>query len=198
MVLQNLFGNIQGALGGLSLGRRQNQGAQEIIGRFCKVLSHGDWWDTTLETGTGLIACTAGVWQMIARYKVQPRQRAHYGFGSALAPDNQGYMYLALYDDTATNSVLENGKVRLIQLSADMLRKVVIAEFRTEELRGSATDRMQMKPLPEQDQYPWVAEDSYLALEFLADATDMLAKAAIGTALGLDIWNVPVTVETKA
>lgn len=196
MVLGNLLGGLGnlGNLGGL-FGGQQQQGPQ-VIGRFQKVLSHDDWWDSALETSSALILATAGLWVPIGRYKVQPRQRAHFGYGSAALPENQGYMYMALYDDTATNSVLEDGKIRLVQVSADQLRKIVAGEWDTSDLRGDANDKNKRVALPEQSQFPYVGEDSYLYLEFCARATDSLTKTAIGTAAGLDIWKIPITLET--
>ncbi|HEY82220.1 MAG TPA: hypothetical protein G4O01_02905 [Dehalococcoidia bacterium] len=193
-LIDTLLPDLGGVLG-LGLGRP----GPRIIGRFQKILVHDDWWDSNLETDTtnNEITCTAGVWTMIGRYKVQPRQRAHFGYGSAQTPDNQGYLYIAIYDDTATNSALEEGKVRLTQVSADDLRKIVVGEWATIDLRGDKNDRNKRIALPEQVQFPWVGEDSYLAIEFKPDATDDIVKTAIGTAAGEDLWNVPVTIETK-
>ena len=184
------LGNLGGILGGV--------GAQKsaVSGRnvFKKVLSHGDWWDTGLETGSGVIALKAGVWQTIGRFTIPAQQIYRFGYGSAAFPDNQGYMHFAAYDDTATNSVVEEGAVRLVQRNAQGTVQLVVAEFRTEELRGSLYDRQQMKALPEQTQMPLVGEDSVLEIQFKPDAADSIVNVAIGTAAGLDKWNIPVTV----
>lgn len=190
------LGGIQNLLGGL-LGGAQAQpssGAQ-VIGRYQRSLSHADWWDSTLETAANYITCTAAVWTTIGRYMVKPRQRAHLGYGIAGQDANQGYMYIAIYDDTATNSVLEEGKLRLLLRSYDSFQTVPIGEWRTEQLRGDPNNKQYMIPLPEQVQFPYVGEDSYLCIDFLADATDSIVKTAIGTAAGKDIWNIPVTIE---
>lgn len=191
-----LVGNVLGRLGGIAA---PGKGAR-VIGRYQRTFAHEDWWDSSLETDTANheITCTAGQWVVIGRYQVKPRQRAHFGYGIAGQDANQGYMYLAIYDDTATNSVLEEGKIRLTLRSYDNFQIIPVAEFRTEELRGSTTLKTQMKALPEQVQFPWVGEDSYLCIEFCADATDDVIATAIGTAAGADVWNIPVTVEILA
>ena len=190
--LQDIFSNLGGILGGLG-GNAGSAAKSAPANVFKKVLSHTDWWDTALESGSGLIDCKAGVYTTIGRFKIPPQQTYHFGFGSPAYPDNQGYAYLALYDDTATNSVQEHGSVRLVQRNANGTVQLVIAEFRTEQLAGDVADRNKQIALPEQVQFPLVGEDSYLEIHFKPDATDILVKTAIGTAAGKDIWNVPVS-----
>jgi len=192
-----ILGNL---LGGLMGGVAPQAAGPQVIGRYQRSLAHTDWWDSALETDTSNheITCTAGQFVVIGRYQVKPRQRIHFGFGIAGQDANQGYMYLALYDDTATNSVLEEGKVRLTLRSYDNFRIVPVGEWRTEQLRGDKNDKAKQIALPEQVQFPWVGEDSYLAIEFCSDATDDLIITAIGTAAGEDVWNLPVTIEVLA
>jgi len=161
---------------------------------FTKVLDHVDLWDALLETAANYITCTAAVWNVIGRYKVGAQKLVRVGYGSPAYPDNQGYMYFALYDDTATNSVLEEGKIRLVQRDSEGVVQRTIGEWRTNELRGDVNDKRKKIALPEQTQFPFVGEDSYIELQFKPDATDGIAKTAIGTAAGLDIWQLPVTV----
>jgi len=190
-----ILGNL---LGGLMGGVAPQAAGPQVIGRYQRSLAHKDWWDTGLETASGLISVTAGQWTIIGRYQVKPRQRVHFGFGIAGQDANQGYMYLAVYDDTATNSVLEEGKVRLTERSYDNFRIVPVGEWRTEQLRGDKNDKNKQIALPEQVQFQWVGEDSYLCIEFLPDATDIITATAIGTAAGEDVWNLPVTIEVLA
>jgi len=190
----DLLSGLMGAgvnLGGILGGRKSATAGRNV---FKKILAHGDWWDTDLETSSGVILLRAGIWQTIGRYTVPAQQMLRFGYGSALYPDNQGHLHIAVYDDTATNSVVEEGSIRLVQRNAQGTVLLVIAEFRTENLRGSTTDRQMMVPLPEQTQFPVVGEDSVLEIQFKPDAADSIVSAAIGTAAGLDIWNVPVTV----
>lgn len=190
-----MLGLVQNLLGGVLGGMPQGSANAGVIGRYQRTLSHADWWDTTLETSSGLIACTGGQWTIIGRYQVKPRQRLHFGYGIAGQDANQGYMYLAIYDDTATNSVIEEGKVRLTERSYDNFQVIPVGEWRHAQLRGDVNDRNKKVALPEQLQFAWVGEDSYLCIEFLPDATDSIVKIAIGTAAGLDIWDIPVTIE---
>jgi len=187
--------DLMASLGGLFGQRQGNAAANKTAPSnvFKKVLSHADWWDTALETGSGQIAVTAGIWTTIGRYQVPAQQAYHFGFGSPAYPDNQGYCYLALYDDTATNSVQEHGSVRLVQRNAQGTISLVVAEFRTEQLCGDTSDRNKQMALPEQVQFPLVGEDSYLEIQFNPDADDILVNPAIGTAAGADIWNIPVS-----
>ena len=188
-VLGNLRGML-GGLGGLGVGGISKTAPANV---FKKVLSHTNWWDTALESDTGVIDCKAGVFTVIGRYKVPAQQRYHFGFGSPAYPDNQGYMYMAIYDDTATNSVLEDGSIRLVQRNAQGTISLVVAEFRTEQLRGDLADRNKQIALPEQAQFPLVGEDSYMEIQFNPDAVDIIVKTAIGTAAGKDVWNIPVS-----
>lgn len=190
--MQDILGGLQGLVGGLG-GGIAAPAKTAPANVFKKVLSHVDWWDTALESDTGLIDCKAGVYTAIGRFKVPPQQTYHFGFGSPAYPDNQGYCYVALYDDETTNSLQEHGAVRLVQRNAQGTVSLVIAEFRTEQLCGDTADRKKQIALPEQVQFPLVGEDSYLEIHFKPDATDKLIKVAVGTAAGKDIWNIPVS-----
>ena len=170
------LGNLGGMLGGAGGGKSMTAGRNV----FKKVLSHGEWWDTDLETAAGVIAVKAGVWATIGRFKVPAQQLYAFGFGSAAFPDNQGYAYMAVYDDTATNSVLEEGAIRLVQRNAQGTMSLVVAEFRSEQLRGDVADRAKQMALPEQTQFDLVGEDSFLELQFKSDADDSVASPAIG------------------
>lgn len=189
--LQDILGSLSGLLGGLGGARGLAKTAPANV--FKKVLSHTDWWDTGLESSSGAITCKAGVYTVIGRYKVPPQQTFHFGFGSPAYPDNQGYVYVALYDDTATDSEQEHGSVRLVQRNATGTVQLVIAEFRTEQLCGDLADRNKQIALPEQVQFPLVGEDSYLEIHFKPDTTDDIVSPAIGTADGKDVWNLPVS-----
>lgn len=183
------LGNLGGLLGGL--GGAQRRAPANV---FKKALSHKDWWDTDLESEASKIAVKAGVWATIGRYQVPAQQAIRFGFGSAAFPDNQGYMHMAVYDDTATDSVLMEGAIRLIQRNYHGIITLVVAEFRSEQLRGSVSDRSMQIALPEQAQFPKVVEDSYLELQFNTDADGNLIDAAIGESLAKDVWNIPVTI----
>jgi len=190
--LQDVLSGLQGLLGGLGggFGAPAKTAPANV---FKKVLSHTDWWDTDLESESNLIDCKAGVFTVIGRFKCPPQQTYHFGFGSPAYPDNQGYIYLAIYDDTATNSAQEHGAVRLVQKNAQGTVSLVVAEFRTEQLCGDTADRKKQIALPEQVQFPLVGEDSYLEIHFKPDAADKIIDIAVGTAAGKDVWNIPVS-----
>ena len=160
---------------------------------FTETLDHVDLWDTALESASGLISCTAGVWTVIGRYKIPAQLLVRVGFGTPAFPDNQGYVYFALYDDTTTNSVLEEGKLRIVQRDSENVIAFPVKEWHTRQLRGDVNDKRKMIAIPEQVQFPFVGRDSYIEVQFKAEATDILIKTAVGTAAGLDIWMLPVT-----
>ena len=160
---------------------------------FMRVMDHDDLWDAALETAANYITCTLGIWTVIGRYNVKAQQQVRFGFGTAALPANQGRAYLALYDDTVTDSVLEEGKVRLAQRDSEDTISLKVKEWTTQELRFGATDPRMRQPIPEQLNFEKVGEDSFLEILFKPAATDGIAKVAIGTAAGLDIWNIPCT-----
>jgi len=161
---------------------------------FTKTLDHIDLWDTDLESESHKIACTAGVWTVIGRYQVKAQQLVRVGYGSPAFPDNQGYVYFALYDDTVTDSVLMEGTFRIVQRDYDNVVAIPVKDWHTRELRGTINDRRTMRPLPEQVQFPFVGRDSFIEVQFKAAVTGNLFDVAIGTAAGLDIWMLPVTI----
>lgn len=183
------LGNLGNLLGGLGGGMRKRAPANV----FKKVLSGGDW---NLAAG---VLCPAGVWTVIGSYTVPAQQAYRFGFGSAAFPDNQGYMYIAVYDDTAATSLELEGSIRLVQRNAQGTITLVVAEFRSEQLKGSVNNRQLMIALPEQAQFPLVGEDSVLEIQFLGDIADttVLWGAAVAAAPPVDppdACNVPVTV----
>ena len=155
---------------------------------FQTILTH---LDDKSYLGAGNVAVTAAVWTRIWEYVVKAQQAIHAGYGSPAMPDNQGYIYIILMDDTANTALQEHGMLRLSLLNARETRKVVVVEARTETLSGSATDRRLKIPLPEQVQLPAVGEDSKLVLEMLSDATDVIKKTP---ASGATVIQIPVTV----
>ena len=161
----------------------------------------GKPFSTTLVQGDGTgyltagdITCTLAVWARLWEYIVKPQQVVRPGFGSPAMPDNQGYLFIKLYDDTATNSAEEAGMVRLSMMNARETIKHVIWEGRTELSGASKTDRRLKVPLPEMLGFPGVGEDSKLVIEFRADASDTVVKTPIGTAAGLGGIMLPVTI----
>ena len=103
----------------------------------------------------------------IARFRVPSSTEYAWGYGSANAPENQGYLYVDLRDDT--DSAIE-GTFRLELASATGRDTTVVADFDTEKLDASKTDRTQQVPLPEQVSDPLASEDSFLVIKFNPNA----------------------------
>jgi len=143
---------------------------------FPKTLTKDDF--HLAQDGTQSIV--AGVWNQIGSFTVPPQQKYRFGYGNASQPDNQGYLYIDLKDNSATPVQVE-GKIRLIYSDASGLRKDVVFEDRTNRLRGSVVDKKLMIPLPET---VWsgrpdgfAREDDKLVIEILPDVSATLSKA---------------------
>lgn len=169
-------------------------GAGVIAGRgFAKVLSKGDLW---LTVGSDL-TCEANVERRIGQWSIPAQTEVHLGSGDGSQPYNQGYLYFALYDDTATNSVLEEGTVRIGLTNYMETVTQWVYSNRTEALRGDVNDISKKVPLPEVTSYIDASlnrENSKVIVAFTSDSADILVESAIGTALGLDVWAVPITI----
>jgi hypothetical protein len=99
----------------------------------------------------------------VGRFKVPASTEYAWGYGSADNPENQGYLYVDLQDGSS-NQI--EGTIQLVQESATGRQKVVVAEYDTNRLDSSKSDRTNMVPLPEQVDKPKVGQDSYLVLYF--------------------------------
>jgi hypothetical protein len=99
----------------------------------------------------------------VARFKVPASTEYSFGYGSEDNPENQGYLYVDLQGGSS-NEI--EGTIQLVQESATGRQKVVVAEYDTNRLDSSKSDRTQMVPLPEQVDKPTVGQDSYLVLYF--------------------------------
>jgi hypothetical protein len=106
---------------------------------------------------------TAGKYTEIGRFRIPSSTEYSWGYGSANAPTNQGYLYADLYDD-AGNEV--EGTIRFTIQSATGRQEIVVADFDTEKLDASKSNREQQVPFPEQVSTPKASEDSYLVVKF--------------------------------
>ena len=163
---------------------------------FQRILSHSDWWRTELETVATTITCPARKWTRIGEFTIPPQQKIYFGYGNPNDWMNQGFIHLAIFDTTTPNSRVCDGVVRLRQMDANETMIITVYEGRTEVLRGDPNDKMKMIPLPIQDHVPDAItyEDCKLVIDFEADTAVDVARTAVGTAAGLDIWNIPVSV----
>ena len=137
--------------------------------KFMKVLDETDFGLTTAD-----MPVNANVWQKIGTgFTVPAQQMYHYGYGTPELPDNQGYLYIYISDDTPAEEV---GKVRLVQANAQETVKYVVAEYNMKSTHGSTTNKAMQIALPEQTQFPLVGEDSKLWLEVYVDGADSIDK----------------------
>ena len=156
-----------GLLTKLGLGARKQVGSSQA--KFMKVLDEVDFGLTAAD-----MPVNANVWQKIGSgYTVPAQQMFHFGYGTPELPDNQGYLYMYISDDTPAAEV---GKVRLVQSNAQETVKFVIAEYNMINTHGSTTNKAMQLALPEQTQFPLVGEDSKLWLEVNVTAADSIDK----------------------
>ena len=160
---------------------------------FRKTLSFNDLWKEYLETGTDIIQLPQGRWTRVGEYIIKPQEQVFFGYGEEQYPENQGFMFLQFYDDTATTAKIIDGLVRLCQIDANELEKEIVFEGRTEILRGDPNDRNKMIPLPVQDHISeyLTYEDCKLVIELMSDRTVNLDKTPAARA---NIWNIPISV----
>lgn len=117
---------------------------------------------------------TDGKFTEIARFKVPSSTEYSWGYGRAGAPENQGYLYVDLQN--ATPAAVE-GTIRFTIQSATGRQETVVADFDTEKLDASKTDRTQQVPLPEQVDKPVASEDSFLVVKMDPTANDTIDSA---------------------
>jgi len=118
----------------------------------------------------------SNVWNTIGEFVVPAQQKYRFGYGSAKEPENQGYLYVDLKDNS--NAQIE-GVIRLVYSDATGLRKQVIFEDRTNRLRGSAVDKKLMIPLPDTPcglrADGFAGEDDRLLIEIKPDSNATLS-----------------------
>jgi len=105
---------------------------------------------------------TAGKFTEIARFKIPADVEYRWGYGAAKNPENQGYLYVDLQNGTP-NPV--EGTIRFVIESATGRRQEVIADYDTEKLDASKTDRTQQVPFPEQPNVT-ATQDAFLVVKF--------------------------------
>lgn len=137
---------------------------------FRQTLRNADFMDTTTPTD---ITTVSGSYVRLGAGFTVPAQTAYrWGFGDADHPDNQGYIYLSLVDDTAGDATQEDGTIRMNISDNRGLRRETKLEMETEQLDGSQVDRRIQIPLPEQG--PLARFNDILFLEFRARAVDII------------------------
>lgn len=117
---------------------------------------------------------TAGKFTEIARFQVPSSTEYSFGYGRANNPENQGYLYVDLQNGTPAEV---EGTIRFALQSATGRNEIVIADFDTEKLDASKTDRTQQVPFPEQVSDPKASEDSFLVIKFEPNSNDTVNEA---------------------
>jgi len=134
---------------------------------------------------TANVTAQPSMWTTIGQVTVPAQQYVTFGIGSvAGGVDTREVCYIDLKDTTPANV---DGKVRFVLADANLVKKIVVAEQRTERLRASQNDKTQGFLLGE---FPIKArEDSKLLIEFYPDSTSAVTISASDSTM-----LVPVTV----
>lgn len=111
--------------------------------------------------------CQPGTFTPIVRMTVPAGVKYAWGSGAAKHEANQGYIYVLLQDGTPSEVV---GTLRIKQESQTGRNQRVVADLDSESLHGNKSNRTQQQPFPEQEQVPFVTQDSHLVVEFRPDS----------------------------
>jgi hypothetical protein len=134
---------------------------------------------------TSDITAQPSKYNKIGELTVPAGQFVTFGVGAvANGVDSREVAYIDLKDGTGTNI---DGTIRLVLADPNEVRKIVVAEQRTERLRASATDRTQGFLLGEFKTK--AKEDSKLIIEFYPDSSSAVTISATNSSVQL-----PVTV----
>lgn len=147
-------GDVPDALGDVTGKPNQSESADA----FSREFNVGDF-----DTFGGDV--TAGKYIEIARFKVPADTEYSWGYGKASAPENQGYLYVDLQSGTP-NPV--EGTLRFTVESSTGRNTQVVADFDTERLEASKTNREKQVPLPEQVSSALATEDAFLVIQLNA------------------------------
>jgi len=122
------------------------------------------------STGDGKTLST-GVRVVVWKKKVGAQQMMTFGKGAIRGGvDDRGILYLSLKDNASAPVQLE-GTFRFELWDANDIPQAILHEVRSEEVRGSKTDRTQAYFLEELSHKGVAKEDSYLVITFKPDAS---------------------------
>ncbi len=101
-------------------------------------------------------------------FRVGAGQEYSWGYGAAKFEANQGYMSGEILDDEGEPVT---GTFTLEQWSSTRRNRVEVKDVEADDLPADKNgSRATKEPLPEQDDFPVVTQDSYLALTFEPDS----------------------------
>ena len=151
------------------------------------------------------ITLTANSWVRVGEQTIPPQQVWHLGQGiSGGNPEEIGHFHFDLVDDTATNSAVEKGYIRVgMSNSSENLQYFAIEE-RTEDLSSNSTSSLLSRSdellMPERTDFIpanfvgiITGENSKVIVDMKADSADVLAETGIGTG-AINVWKIPITV----
>lgn len=102
---------------------------------------------------------------LMAKYRVPAQQVVRVGTGQIVnGVDDRGVFYLSIKDNASEPAQID-GEYRITYLDANELKKMVVKEGYTANVRTSKTVRDASNVLPETG--PGVRQDSYVVIEFL-------------------------------
>lgn len=114
------------------------------------------------------ITCQPGTFTPLIRFRVPAGVKYAWGSGAAKHEANQGYIYVDLQHDSDGDGTYEQaaGTLRIKQESQTGRNSLVVADLDADALDGSKNNRKQQQPFPEQDDFPFVTQDSYMVVEY--------------------------------
>lgn len=119
-------------------------------------------------------AVTSGKWTEVSRFRVPADTEYSWGYGTAKNATNQGYLYVDLQNGTPA---AVEGQIRFVIESSTGRKTEVVADFDTEKLDASKTNREQMVPFPEQVGSSIATEDAYIVMQMNPSADDTVDSA---------------------
>lgn len=156
----------------------------ETVGRTSDKRSDGKPFGTFFDTNSfdnGFGAtCQPDQWTMLGDFEVPSGVEYSWGVGKASLPDNQGYIYVDLRDDSADPGVEVEGKLRLSYNTKTGRGELPVKDFKTDGLDASKSDRDNMEALPEQTQERVQRQDERLEVYF-QPASDTAVTVDDGT-----------------
>lgn len=188
--IASLLGSLAPAIGGNRVPVKSTMPAVQGFRTDVQVVDGDAAYDTAAEVIAAI--GSAGVWTTIWEMTIPAQQAVHWGYGSPVTPQNQGYMWFAIADAGTDWSV---GVLRLAQTNARRTRKVPVSEIADNALHSTTVtslataallDKNSMYALPEKTEYPLVGEDSLIQLDY-----KLITAATTADVAG---FKIPITV----
>lgn len=177
-----VFANLQGMIGQLGFGGAgvkfvQVEGGLGPPPKFGRTAGRLD-----LEVADFYSAVVTNLksakWQELGVKTVAAQQAMRYGFGAASSGglQNQGFIHMTLKD--IASGTAREGKVRLVWKDANKFTTQPVKEFKSDNLKGSRTDRNQQVllpelPIPGLPGRNYAIEDEFLGIDYKPDSNDI-------------------------